>query len=290
MELILHDRQMLSARTRAEEAHASRLKADMEAGFPDFADETGMLQEYARRFDFQYPYRGDVLSKSKFSVSGLNRMLREGIVEDREGRSSASEDLSTVPVFMKGEEPLGPAARGTLVHKVLELIPFRSQTSEAEIRQFVMQLPERGFMTEKEAGAVDCEKICSFFQSETGRRACSAMWLRKEWHFTLRKKSQEIAAMAGDPEVRNALADSLSDTVLIQGIIDCCFRDEQGIVIVDYKTDRITGQDRENGFQRLKNEYSVQLKLYREVVERALGEPVEEVILFLLDSGDSVIM
>lgn len=209
------------------------------------------------------------------------------------GISAASSDGNfeedyAVPRFMKGETAITAAARGTLTHKVLELIPFDKKLSASQVREFVAGLPEKGFMTQQEAEAVDCRKVAAFLASDTGSRLRGAQWIRREWPFTLRKDRAEIAAMAASDEIKEEMMGSLAENILIQGIIDCCFRDEKGIVVVDYKTDWVNRKNKEAELARLKEEYRRQLELYSEVIERSLGEKPESVILFLLDSGDAV--
>ena len=200
----------------------------------------------------------------------------------------AQSDGFAVPAFMKGEADITPAMRGTLTHKVLELIPFDEPLDEAQVREFVESLPEKGFMTAREAEAVDCRKVAAFFKSGIGQRLRGAQWIRREWPFTLRKSRDEIAAMASDDDIKEEMRASLAENVLIQGIIDCCFRDDSGIVVVDYKTDWVDRKNRDRELARLREEYRRQLELYSEVIERSLGERPESVVLFLLDSGDTV--
>lgn len=329
IEIVQHDRREMSSQDAAENENASALMEEMCAGFPSFRDEKGLAPMLSERFSYEYPFAGDVASKSKFAVSELNRALRGVSIEDMHRRvrisvkgsddelpdvsDTASGTLSAqkipdipdtlqppavekcnaaadyaVPEFMKSETSISAAARGTLTHKVLELIPFEKVLTEDEIKAFVQSLPSAGYMTKNEADAVDCKKAAAFFSSETGRRACLAQWIRKEWPFTLRKKKEEIAAMAASADIREKMLENLADEVLIQGIIDCCFRDDDGIVIVDYKTDWVDRQNKNAAIKRLKEEYKRQVELYAEVVERALGERVSSKILFLLDSGDVI--
>lgn len=286
IEIHKYDRQMLSSEKKEETEAVESLRNEIKSGFPSFTDKNGLAASLAERFEYKYPYASDVASKSKFAVSELNRMLK-GMDLQTDKKGDVSEDYA-VPKFMRDEADITPAMRGTLTHKVIELIPFEEGIDEDYIRNFVAGLPEKGYMTERESSVIDCGRIAAFFASETGRRACNAQWLRKEWPFTLRKRKEELAAMADSSEIGSAMSESLADTVLIQGIIDCCFRDEEGIVIVDYKTDRVDRRNRQASIERIKNEYRRQLMLYGEVVELALGEPVSSKILFLIDSGDMV--
>ena len=58
-----------------------------------------------------------------------------------------------------------------------------------------------------------------------------------------------------------------NETVLVQGIIDAYFMEEEEIVLVDYKTDRVKrGQE-----QKLIDLYHVQLEDYARALERMTG-------------------
>ena len=59
--------------------------------------------------------------------------------------------------------------------------------------------------------------------------------------------------------------------VLVQGIIDCLFEDEKGLILVDYKTDGITDRFK-GGFEEarpiLEKRYKVQIDLYTKAIEQ----------------------
>ncbi len=250
--------------------------------YPDLL-QLEMLQKAAPLYDAAAEDKaaysaGDGGSGNESIGAGISAVSSDGNFE---------EDYA-VPRFMKGETAITAAARGTLTHKVLELIPFDEKLSTSQVREFVAGLPEKGFMTQQEAEAVDCRKVAAFLASDIGSRLRGAQWIRREWPFTLRKDRAEIAAMAASDEIKEEMMGSLAENILIQGIIDCCFRDEKGIVVVDYKTDWVNRKNKEAELARLKEEYRRQLELYSEVIERSLGEKPESVILFLLDSGDAV--
>lgn len=205
--------------------------------------------------------------------------------------SGAEHDMPVdyaVPAFLRDEEEITPALRGTLTHKVLELIPYSSDHTEESVSEFVRELTGRGILTEREAASVRTGSIAAFFRSDAGRRAASADMLKREWAFTLRKRSSELIAMAENEEIAGQIRGTLPEVILIQGIIDCCFRDRDGIVILDFKTDRVLPSDRQNGYARFRDQYWRQLALYREVVERATGEQVRRTLLYMLDSGAEV--
>ena len=64
-----------------------------------------------------------------------------------------------------------------------------------------------------------------------------------------------------------------TEKVLIQGIVDVYFEEEDGLVIVDYKTDRV------DSLEQLKERYKTQLDYYEEAIGRLTGRNVKEKII-----------
>ena len=62
----------------------------------------------------------------------------------------------------------------------------------------------------------------------------------------------------------------------MQGVIDCAFREGDGWILVDYKTDRVEDTD---AFVAL---YRPQLKWYAEALRELSGLPVKEAWLYSL--------
>lgn len=79
-------------------------------------------------------------------------------------------------------------------------------------------------------------------------------------------------------------ADMAGEPVLIQGVIDCLFEDENGIVLLDYKTDRIYMKQWEQAAER----HRFQLELYAEAIESVIGQPIAESHVFFFDGGRAV--
>ena len=63
---------------------------------------------------------------------------------------------------------------------------------------------------------------------------------------------------------------------MIQGIIDMYFENEEGIVLVDYKTDRV------KDVEEIKKRYEVQLKYYKKAIEKMLGIKVKNTYIYLV--------
>ena len=108
------------------------------------------------------------------------------------------------------------------------------------IQQLIANLIQRELLTEEQQVAIEPQIIVDFFQTEIGKRMRKAANVRREVPFTM-----SLPANIAYPDWQEG-----EEEVLVQGVIDCLFEDEQGLVLVDYKTDAITGRF-QNGFDGL---------------------------------------
>jgi ATP-dependent helicase/nuclease subunit A len=102
-------------------------------------------------------------------------------------------------------------------------------------------------------------------------RAEDAGNLRREQPFVIGLPAKEL------------FPDSVSEEiVLVQGVIDAFFEEEDGLVLMDYKTDRI----HEDAKTELTHKYQSQLKYYRTALEKLTGKPVKEVWFYAFGTGE----
>lgn len=257
----VHCREQLSLRKKDAAGRREALRQALETGFiAEAAPEPGLAAEVQRRLSWEYPYRAASATKSKFSVTELAASPGTGPTETAgtPARPAAAEALAA-PRFLSEALPLTGARRGTLLHTVMEQIPFTPEGKSPEvIRAFTGSLVERELFTEEEAAAVDVRKISRFFDSDLGRRACRSEGLWRETPFTLKKERD-------------------GEDILIQGVIDCYFREDGKYVLVDYKSNYVGPE----GPEALLERYRPQLALYKEALERIRGIDVAEAWLYL---------
>ena len=136
------------------------------------------------------------------------------------------------------------------------------------------RLIESGFLTRQEGEELDVNKIQTFFKSETARRIFSAQEVWREQKFTIQIPARELYTEL--PEYAQ------DEYVVVQGIVDCAFLEDGGLVILDYKTDR--GIDRQSLLQR----YSGQLALYRRALTECMELPVKETLIYSFENAYTV--
>ena len=230
-------------------------------------------EEIEKRFSFVYPYKYLEDIPVKVSVSDLKKRSWHDESELEENISVSAEEQeeeqeAPVPAFMaeKQEEYKG-AARGTAYHRVMECLDYAEADTEEQLRAQLKRLLESQKMTEQEAECIRIRDIRRFVESGLGQRmkkAAMKKHLYREQPFVIQRNASML-----DDGWKN-------ETVLVQGIIDAYFMEEEEIVLVDYKTDRVRrGQE-----QKLIDLYHVQLEDYARALERMTGKRVKEKIIY----------
>ncbi|MCL2579789.1 MAG: helicase-exonuclease AddAB subunit AddA [Oscillospiraceae bacterium] len=216
-----------------------------------------LLATLQSRVDWRYPFENQTRIPAKLAVSALG-----------EGKDAGLYHFRTRPRFM-GEQTLTPAERGNAMHKFMQFSDYNQARDNIEAE--AARMAELGFLSKTEADSLDLIRLHNFFHSALGRRIFAARALMRELRF-LGQCGQDLlgAHLEGmDGESKVAL----------QGVADCVFIEEDGAVILDYKTDRVQSGE------VLVARYSLQLKLYREILGRALPVPVKECLIYSFALG-----
>ncbi|MBB6729719.1 UvrD-helicase domain-containing protein [Cohnella zeiphila] len=179
------------------------------------------------------------------------------------------------PRFLS-ENSLTPAERGSIVHLVMQHLPLAPGTGPAEVEDLLGRLVERRILTPQQREAVNPESIAAFCRTPIYERLCRAEKAWREVPF-----SYGIPASAAYPD---AGAESADEPVLVQGVIDCLFPEEDGLVLIDYKTDREVPE----GWEHAARKHRFQLERYAEAIGRILGRPVKEGFVYFTEGGCAV--
>ena len=270
------------------------------------AADTQLVGQLKQRFSQRYPYQVDVLRKNKYSVSELkHRAMREKFEAEQEETIPAflEEPVTpTIPLFIQREESVEQetanrgALRGTAVHRVMECYDFASEKSVHEQME-AMEKEEK--ITADMRALVREQTVADFVSSETGKRMALAQRggaLYREKPFVMGFTEEELenygfGVGSNTDSCENIYEKTDSDQekeeqkkvrheedlTLIQGIIDVFWIEKDGIVLLDYKTDRVQQA------KELIDRYETQLKLYADALERVFAArklKVKEILIY----------
>lgn len=221
------------------------------------------------RFAFCYPFEYLKDLPVKVSVSELKKRSWRGEEEKEESLFYEPDIQEIIPTFVSGEkEEYRGAARGTAYHRLMECLDYTHAEDVHQIQKQIRMLTDSRKMSPEEAQCIRIADILAFVDSKLGQRmktAAEQNALYREQPFVIAQKMNQIEAAWNGEE-----------TVLVQGIIDAYFIEDDEIVLVDYKTDKVSP----GGEQDLIDLYHIQLEDYAAALERMLQKKVKETYIY----------
>ena len=227
--------------------------------------------ELERNLAFVYPHAAAEKLPSKVTATELKGREEP----DAEAVSLAVKPHAPfrMPDFAKKDKPLTGTEKGIATHLVLQTMDFAKGGSREEIEGEVQRLCAQGFLSRREAEAVDVAAVARLFASDLGRRMRSCPQVLREFKFSLLCDAEEIYGTAA------------GEQLLLQGVVDCCLDEPDGLVIIDYKTDRVrTAQEIAERGKR----YRGQILSYARAMERIHGKKVKQCLLYFITPGKTL--
>lgn len=270
---------------------------------PEEVYEEEFRKEIRKRLEFTYPYQKEAGLKVKMTVSELKKLgqfmdeeqsvnlyqdhklpMKE-MTQDKSihtektvpsNTETENEEFeATVPNFISQNTSVVTGTdRGTLYHKVLELIDLRRTNSWEDFNIELQRLVQAGKIQDKDIRQLKLDNIYRFTQSSVASRMRTAQKdgkLYKEKQFVFGIKAAEVIPSSDSEEL-----------ILIQGIIDVFFEEEGELVLLDYKSDLVRNPE------ELISRYKVQLEYYKRALEQMLMKRVKEMIIYSLPFGSEI--
>ncbi|MGZ4159240.1 MAG: helicase-exonuclease AddAB subunit AddA [Neobacillus sp.] len=240
--------------------------------------ESAYKDEINVRLSWEYSFPDAAAHRSKQSVSELKRQ-RE-LSDEQSGTDLIRKFKKSIlkrPKFMQ-EKSLSPAERGTAMHMVMQHVDLTYPVTVESLEALVHMMVNNELLTPEQAEVINAKWIVQFFTTEIGKRLSNAKVINREIPFTLSMPANEVYPTWKDED----------ESIFIQGVIDCVFEDENGLVLVDYKSDGITDRFK-GGFEQakpiLEDRYRMQIDLYTKAIEKIWKRKVDERYLFFFDGA-----
>ncbi|MCF0187033.1 MAG: PD-(D/E)XK nuclease family protein, partial [Bacteroidaceae bacterium] len=237
-----------------------------------------LAAEISQRLEFKYDGLKESRFKTKYSVSEIKHHAIE------EALAATEEDITQplftnhdgepyIPQFVRDdtvsdEVPAG-AIYGSAMHRVMECLDFTADDLEKNLDAQLDYLRSAGLVSEDEMALISKPRLKKFCQSDLAKR------MRTAQLESLLYREQPFVCQCS---ARDALLDVTKEEedckILVQGIIDVFFKEDDGIVLMDYKTDRVDAP------HELVLRYEKQLALYADAISKAYRQPVKEILIY----------
>ena len=223
-------------------------------------------EEIYKRLDFEYTHKKATQLPTKVSVSEIKRNHSQ-----QEYGVTPKEATHKKPKFISLQaEDIQGARRGTMIHTVFEHLDLLTYTSSEAIKVQLDKLVLENKISKDIIPILDIKKLISVAGSDLLERMRRAKKVHKEKSFVYIEAANKIHA--DNPE---------DAEILIQGVIDTFFIEEDGIVLIDYKTDYVDLHNKMESIAAIKERYSIQLQLYENAIAGIMKLPVKEKLIYL---------
>lgn len=235
---------------------------------------------------YDYPYELSTITTNYQSVSEVKQLFEEpndGQVakiewaDDQRVNRYESQSFERPKFLQEVSKPTAPEI-GQATHLILQKMDLTKEPSKENIETLIQELVTEEILKEELANLVDIGKILNYFESPFGKKIlANGKQVKKEVLFSLLMEASEVFVGMED----------LDDSILIHGIIDGYFEGKEGIVLFDYKTDRLAhlGNKAE---EEMRKRYSGQLRLYKQALESITKKEVTEMVIIALDIGKTI--
>ena len=230
--------------------------------------------ELEKKLNAAYAYEPLTKISAKFTATELAANLREKNGEENYGLFIGKPSFLTENNTGK----LSGKRRGDAYHKLMEHIPFEKILSEDEISDYI-KTSTAGFLDKAEQNSINAGDIAGFYGNDVAKRIVKADKngkLYREYPIFHRLDTQ-----CYDPAIFGADSREMLEGAepYVQGIADMFFIEDDGIVLVDYKTDKTDDE------QKYKDDYKLQLDIYKEALEKEFSLPVKQMIIYSFTLG-----
>ena len=156
-----------------------------------------MKEQIKEQFEYHYPYEREQKLKQKLTVSELKK---RAYLEEEEGEIVLDEEeiIPLLPKFLREEEVLTGALRGTAYHKVLELLDFSKQYEEDSLWEYLGRSERKWKVVGRDEGLYTRSRYFVFLREPFRKADASGSEI---W------KSKDRAAVCAWNRCRRALPD-----------------------------------------------------------------------------------
>ena len=232
--------------------------------------ETSSLEKMKKILNWKYehiesssiPTKTSV-TKIKESAENTNEQIPS--IEEIQQNTAESKFAVTRPQFLNQEIQITGAQKGTLMHLCFQKMDEHKEYTKDTIKELVDGLINRKIITPLEGKSININKLLSYTKSELFNQLKNAKEVHKEQPFYISLTSEEV------------YGNSTKDNILVQGIIDLYFINQNNeVILVDYKTDFVErGKEDE-----LVEKYKKQLEIYKRALQESLQRNVDKSYIY----------
>ena len=211
---------------------------------------------------YRYAHIAATETPSKQTATGRKGRQKDAEAAESAGNAKSAERSWRQPDFLSRQA--SGKTYGSAMHAALQYIRYEDCGSPEAVSREIQRLVKGKFLTQEQGSLVRCDQLARFFQSDIGKKLRSGTRYLREFKFSILDAGQHYGEGLEDEQV------------LLQGVVDCALLEEDGITILDFKTDRVT----EETVAAAADRYRLQVETYADALTRIYEMPVKARYLY----------
>ena len=230
---------------------------------------TDSVSLLSKSLSLQYDHADATQIPSKLTATQLKGRVLDTEVADGTGEQHAAEFRTPGTV-----KKLSGKAYGNAIHAVMQYIDFTKCNSKDSVASEVDRLAQEQLISPEQSDIVDCEKIATFFATSLGQKLQTHTNILREFKFSLLDDAAKYYPHGA------------GEQILFQGVVDCAILDEDGITILDFKTDYVTDET----IPVVTEKYCSQVMAYAQALSRIYQKPIKSAALYFFSMDKLIII
>lgn len=228
------------------------------------------------RLEWIYPHQEALSIPAKLSVTEIKQQFTQANFSIDENNDNTTSLFATQPYkrpqFLQQQTKLTATEYGSLMHTVMQHLDFHGDLSDKGILAQIKNLADKEIINKQFITKIYRKNIYDFIKSPLGNRIINAVSLQRELAF-----SRMIKANLYYPQAQS------DDTIFVQGVVDLLIEEDDGFILLDYKTDNCSAKE-------ATEKYALQIELYTQAMQEIMRKPIKEKYLYLFHNANLIKM
>lgn len=246
-------------------------------------NESEFYEDIKYKLDYKYPFMESVNRAGTISVTEIKRLENKAEIDYSAQELIENQTEIKTPLFIQedvSKNKLTGAQKGTIMHLFMQIVDLTKVSNLNEINEEINLAVKKKVLTQTQADTINPYKVLKFFKSNLGKRMLNSYYLKREQAFYLQINMSDIFKNDDRVEIIEN-----EDKLMVRGIIDAYFEENDELVIVDYKTDFVNEENKDT----ITEKYIKQLEIYSRALSTLTGKKVKEAYIYLFGTEEEVL-